>query len=361
MQGDQCLDGACYETKINAHIDRELAARPELVQIENGYRSPKEKRPGSRPARTLPRDRTEPTTPTPSRSAPCEAAKPAIIVYGKRVGTTLTVCTDNNCPIHDPRAAARLAQQEQENPDTRDGSQQPRRRPPKKPRSVKPSISSAERTTKPNRTAGLKNAVLQQEKEDARVRGATGRTGRAASQPARGDLRTHHRAMLPKPSPLRSFACVLRALVNLDPYTFTDDLAEEIADENEKRSTEEVLLSVIDGTADRKLTAFALRLALSGHRGIPREGEPDFLSEAEARLCSPGEEGQDTTDKDPKRRRTLPSPSPLPKHKAKKKTTKSRSQPKARSGSQPIDSRALSQKEEDRCSSSATNSKSPSG
>ena len=42
---DQCLDGACYETKINAHIDRELAARPELVQIENGYRSPKEKRP----------------------------------------------------------------------------------------------------------------------------------------------------------------------------------------------------------------------------------------------------------------------------------------------------------------------------
>jgi len=40
----------------------------------------------------------------------CAAAKPAIIVYGKRVGTTLTVCTDNHCPVHDPRAAARLAQ-----------------------------------------------------------------------------------------------------------------------------------------------------------------------------------------------------------------------------------------------------------
>ena len=47
---------------------------------------------------------------------PSEAAKSAIIVYGKRVGTIHTVCTDNNCPVHDPRAAARLAQQEQENP-----------------------------------------------------------------------------------------------------------------------------------------------------------------------------------------------------------------------------------------------------
>jgi ParB family chromosome partitioning protein len=40
---------------------------------------------------------------------PCAAAKPAIIVYGKRVGTTLTVCTDDDCPVHDQRAAAELA------------------------------------------------------------------------------------------------------------------------------------------------------------------------------------------------------------------------------------------------------------
>ena len=35
---------------------------------------------------------------------------------------------------------------------------------------------------------------------------------------------------------------LLRAFVNLDPYTFADDLAEEIADENEQRGAEEVLL-----------------------------------------------------------------------------------------------------------------------
>ena len=77
---------------------------------------------------------------------------------------------------------------------------------------------------------------------------------------------------------------MLRAIVNLDPYTFADDLAEDIAgdNENEQRSAEEVLLSTIDTTADDKLTRFALRLALAGHVGIPREGEFDFLTEAEA-------------------------------------------------------------------------------
>ena len=75
---------------------------------------------------------------------------------------------------------------------------------------------------------------------------------------------------------------ILRAIVNLDPYTFADDLAEDTADENDKRSAEEVLLAAIYGTADGKLTGFAVWLALSGHRALPREGEPDFLTEAAA-------------------------------------------------------------------------------
>ncbi len=78
---------------------------------------------------------------------------------------------------------------------------------------------------------------------------------------------------------------MLRALVNLDPYTFADDLAEELTpedkDRNDHRSAEEVLLATVDSTADEQLTRFALQLALSGHRGIPREGDPDFLTEAE--------------------------------------------------------------------------------
>ncbi len=75
---------------------------------------------------------------------------------------------------------------------------------------------------------------------------------------------------------------LLRAIVNLDPYTFADDLAEDIADENGRRSAEEVLLATIDATGDDKLTRFAIRLALFGHVGIPRENELDFLTEADA-------------------------------------------------------------------------------
>ncbi len=76
---------------------------------------------------------------------------------------------------------------------------------------------------------------------------------------------------------------LFRALFNLDPYTFAEDLSEDIAgdNKNEQRSAEEVLLSTIDATADDKLTRFALRLALAGHVGFPREGKFDLLTEAE--------------------------------------------------------------------------------
>ncbi len=109
VQGDQCLDGPCFQTKITAHIDRELAARPELVQIEHGWRSAREQRPGA-----VQRGHFREIEPIAENLdaepvSACAAAKAAIIVYGKRVGTTLTVCTDNNCPVHDPRAAARQA------------------------------------------------------------------------------------------------------------------------------------------------------------------------------------------------------------------------------------------------------------
>ena len=81
----------------------------------------------------------------------------------------------------------------------------------------------------------------------------------------------------------------LRALVNLDPYTFTDDVAEHFAGDNEnnQQTAEEILLSTLDGLTDEKLTGFALRLALTGHVGIPRENEFDFLTEAETAFVPP--------------------------------------------------------------------------
>jgi ParB family chromosome partitioning protein len=81
----------------------------------------------------------------------------------------------------------------------------------------------------------------------------------------------------------------LRALVNLDPYGFVDDVAEEYAadDENNQQTSEEILLSTIDGLADDKLTRFALHLILTGYTATPRESEIDFLVEAEAAFAPP--------------------------------------------------------------------------
>ena len=74
----------------------------------------------------------------------------------------------------------------------------------------------------------------------------------------------------------------LRALATIDPYAF-DDVAEQLAanDENNQQTSEEILLSTIDGLPDDKLTVFALRLVLTAHTPIPREGELDLLTEAE--------------------------------------------------------------------------------
>src|ERR1700733_3631067 len=74
----------------------------------------------------------------------------------------------------------------------------------------------------------------------------------------------------------------LRALATIDPYAF-DDIAEQLAanDENNQQTSEEILLSTIDGLPVDKLTVFALRLVLTAHTPIPREGELDLLTEAE--------------------------------------------------------------------------------
>ena len=55
---------------------------------------------------------------------------------------------------------------------------------------------------------------------------------------------------------------LLRAIVNLDPYTFADDLADDIAGENEQRTAEEVPLRPLARTPTRNLprSLFGLHL-----------------------------------------------------------------------------------------------------
>jgi ParB family chromosome partitioning protein len=108
----------------------------------------------------------------------------------------------------------------------------------------------------------------------------------------------------------------LRALVSIDPYAF-DDVAEQLAanDENNQQTSEEILLSTIDGLPDDKLTGFALRLVLTAHTPIPRESEIDLLSEAEAAFAPP------RPKKTASKKTMIPAPIKAAQKTAAKKTT----------------------------------------
>jgi ParB family transcriptional regulator, chromosome partitioning protein len=141
----------------------------------------------------------------------------------------------------------------------------------------------------------------------------------------------------------------LRALVTIDPYTF-DDVVEHLAanQENNEQTSEEILLSTIDGLPDDKLTRFALRLVLTAHTPIPREGELDLLTEAEAAFAP--QQPKKTATK-----RTRPT-QPLRRPQRKKAR---RQQPKPQRESAK-GSRSFT-KGDDQCCSLTTNSRFPSG
>ena len=265
--GDQCLDGTCYHIKLNEHVRREVLARPELVQIETAFRNPKERQPEalSRNEYTVvdvPKDENEDSEPV----TPCEASKTAIVVYGEGAGTTRTVCTDQDCPVHHPRR-------------------------------VVPIDPDAEARQK------------QHEKEQAR---------RKRLMKQRAETLDHILDSAPATFTAPQLRVLIRALIHIDSYHFADDVAAHFVrdDENNQQTGEEVLLSVVDGLEDDKLSGFALRLALTGHADIPRENEIDHLAEAEAVFAQP------QPKKVKAKKATTKKTTPIKTKTAKKKTAK---------------------------------------
>jgi ParB family chromosome partitioning protein len=77
VQGDQCLDAPCFHSKIVAHLEREIAAHPNLIQIETSWRNPKEQRPGALTKNDY-RELPAPTQPENWDAEPsCSAHRPA--------------------------------------------------------------------------------------------------------------------------------------------------------------------------------------------------------------------------------------------------------------------------------------------
>ncbi|MDQ2844643.1 MAG: ParB/RepB/Spo0J family partition protein [Acidobacteriota bacterium] len=279
VQGDQCLDAPCYQVKVTAHIDRELAAQPQLVQLETAWRNPKEQRPGALQKHQY---RELDTPDNPDAEPPCPTTKNAIIVFGRSAGKTVAVCTETDCPVHNPH----IAKQRAADP----------------PPTMAPAAPTETEEEAEQRKAEYQErqreyeAEQQRKEEERKLQFEQQQKEFEAEQTRKDKLRktrdaTFERIVANAPATFTApqLRVLLRAIVNLDPYTFADDLADDIAgeNENEQRTAEEVLLTSIDGLPDDKLTGFAVRLALAGHRGIPAESEFDFLAEAENVFAPP--------------------------------------------------------------------------
>ena len=171
---------------------------------------------------------------------PCEAAKPAIAVYGKQLGRKLTVCTDKHCPVHDPQAAAEAAAH------------------PVPAMAPAPEAETEEEAAERQAEFERQRAEYEEERqrreeerkqqfdrEQAEIEAEHNRR----AEIIRGRQATFHRILENAPAILNAaqLRVLLRALVNLDPYTFADDLAEDIAADNENERKRVVLAVFMRG------------------------------------------------------------------------------------------------------------------
>jgi ParB family chromosome partitioning protein len=272
VQGDQCLDAPCFQAKVTAHIDREIAARPELVAIETAWRAPREQRPGALQKHQY-RELDVPDNP--DAEPPCNHTKPAMIVFGKHAGRTLTVCVEPDCPVHNPPKVARIAADlppTVPNDDCEETEEEAAQRQAEQEQRMTHYQAEQERKEE-ERKAEFERQQKEYEAEQAR---------REEQRKAR--VATFERIVEHAPASfnVEQMRLFIRLLIHLD-YSFLEEVAVHFAngDENTQQSDEEIVLAALDATADEKLTGLALRIVLSDHTGIPHEGQPDVLTEAE--------------------------------------------------------------------------------
>src|SRR3984957_2407401 len=103
---DACTDPSCYQAKVGAHVAKQIAAKPQLVQISTAYGKQQE---GSK---VLPRNqytaiRDEKPKSKDEAKRPefkvCKFTTEAIIAEGSDIGSIHKVCANASCPVHHPK------------------------------------------------------------------------------------------------------------------------------------------------------------------------------------------------------------------------------------------------------------------
>jgi ParB family transcriptional regulator, chromosome partitioning protein len=228
VQEDVCLDGACWNAKLSASLDRAIEQRPDLVQIDTGWTAPKDRKAG-----VLDRSSYQVITSAVAEeeeaAEACTSAKDALIVQGPAVGSIVRVCADPECAIHGQ--PQNTAEQEERN----------------------------------------RQLELQRQKQE-RIRKQRTELFERIIEAAPPTLTAAH------------WKLVLRAIVSADLYSICDNLATQYQPEpvpDDQRGAEEVLLEVLLTADEKALNAFALRFALTEHISEPHDEEQtDYLKEA---------------------------------------------------------------------------------
>jgi ParB family chromosome partitioning protein len=103
---DACTDPSCYAAKVDAHVAKQIEAKPQLVQISTAYGKQQQ---GSK---VLPRNQytaIRDETPKSKEDAKrpefkvCKFTTEAIITEGSDVGTLHKVCANPACTVHHPK------------------------------------------------------------------------------------------------------------------------------------------------------------------------------------------------------------------------------------------------------------------
>lgn len=106
VREDACTDPTCYAAKLEAHVQAQVTAKPQLVQISTAYgQQPEESKIVSR-SRYVEVREDKPDSPEKAKwpeFKTCKHTTEAIIAHGMDKGQVRMVCTEPNCPIHHPK------------------------------------------------------------------------------------------------------------------------------------------------------------------------------------------------------------------------------------------------------------------
>ena len=105
VRKDSCTDPQCFRAKIDAHVAKTLAAKPNLVQISSAWNT-REGAPLGRnrylELQTKKAKANGPRTKQVGFERPCDKMTEAIVMDGGRRGELVKVCADLTCRVHHP-------------------------------------------------------------------------------------------------------------------------------------------------------------------------------------------------------------------------------------------------------------------